>query len=623
MIRVVLLLILLVAMVAPWAVAEASSPVFRNEQEYLADGMVSADGWESVGSHTGADNATDLVDSHIAEEQWVVDGLIGYVVDNESDGSSATITDNDGTTVIGTLAGGAENDWDNGDAYRIYDTAGETGYEGARSSDGEEVSYGMNYIRVGQQMISANSVNTYWVWRGMLYFDTSDLPESSNISAASITLYVKEDQSDADYEMVIVDGQDLVTPPDAGVYGGLLGASTDYSDPFDAADISAPDQACVFALNSYGVAGIIPSGVSRFAVRSSEDVDDSAPAGDEYVDFWASDVGGDLGRVDCVLPRLSVDYTVADLSEPQNKEIVGLWVFSGYIETGDTLFVFRYKMVYPENPGEDAGDYYQVQLLDSSGEIISKGYLPGWGYRVGSVYLEAGSGVEWGGGPLGTGYTVRIIGDPDRFATPPYITKTTELRSWKGVDLTLLDRWVLYESVPDLEDWYTETTGSEVELVTTPYDSPKLNAVGAALFLEGIPALDRIRPGLFSFVQGELGFISDDTVVEDIGDWNRLGTAFTETFEDVGVIVFDLESPTGEEAEDAGRTVAAVCLGVLVLMVIGAVVVKTGNPSIGALSGFPVLLLGTAVGVYPPVLLAMAGVLGLVILWHSVWLRST
>jgi hypothetical protein len=618
--RWVLLVVLVGIAIVPLEMAGATSSVFRNELEYLGDGMVYADGWESVGVHTGADNATDLVDSGAS---WVVDGLIGYVVDNETDGSSATITDNDGTTVTGTLAGGSENDWDNGEVYRIYDPAGETGYGGARSSEGEEVAYGRNYLRVGQQLVSANSVDTYTIWRGMLYFDTSDIPEGADISAASITLYVKEDSSDVDYEMVIVDGQDLVLPPVEEVYGDLLGASTSWSDALDTADILAVDQACVFALNSYGVGGILPGGVSRFAVRSSEDVGNSAPAGDEFVDFWASDVGGDLGRVGCVLPRLSVEYVLGDLGEPEEKSIEGLWVFSNYLETGDVLFVFRYKMVYPGVSGEDAGDFYEVQLLDDDGEIIYKGYLPGWDYRPGSVYLEPGSGIEWGGGVLDHEYTVRIVGDEDVFATPPFVEETTDYSSWKGSDLSVLDRWVLYESVPDIESYYTQTTGSEVDLVVTPYDSPKLNAVGAAMFLEGIPELDSVRPDLFSFVESDLGYVSDTTEVEDLGEWDRLGTSFTETFEDVGVIVFGLESPTGEEAENAGKAVAAMCFGGMALMVIGAVVLKTGNPSAGAISALPIVIFGAAVGVYPMVLLAMAGVLGLVVLWHQLWLKST
>ena len=48
-----------------------------------------------------------------------VDGLIGATIYNQSDGSSAVITDNTSTTVTGTLAGGTGNNWNVGDVYNI------------------------------------------------------------------------------------------------------------------------------------------------------------------------------------------------------------------------------------------------------------------------------------------------------------------------------------------------------------------------------------------------------------------------------------------------------------------------------------------------------------------------
>ena len=51
--------------------------------------------------------------------RWPVDGLIGALVKNTTDESEIVITDNTATTVIGTLAGGTDNDWDVSDAYTI------------------------------------------------------------------------------------------------------------------------------------------------------------------------------------------------------------------------------------------------------------------------------------------------------------------------------------------------------------------------------------------------------------------------------------------------------------------------------------------------------------------------
>lgn len=71
---------------------------------------------EMTGAHDGAGDAAVLSDSG---ESFVVDGLIGLYVDNVTDGSAALITDNDGTTITGSLAGGTENDWDVDDVWKI------------------------------------------------------------------------------------------------------------------------------------------------------------------------------------------------------------------------------------------------------------------------------------------------------------------------------------------------------------------------------------------------------------------------------------------------------------------------------------------------------------------------
>ena len=62
------------------------------------------------GEHTAVDHSTILTDS---VSDWPVDGLIGATVNNTTDGSSGTITDNTATTVtVAALTGGSDNSWD-------------------------------------------------------------------------------------------------------------------------------------------------------------------------------------------------------------------------------------------------------------------------------------------------------------------------------------------------------------------------------------------------------------------------------------------------------------------------------------------------------------------------------
>lgn len=73
------------------------------------------------GTHDGGNNSATLSDS--TAPNWPV-SLVGATVYNITDGSSATITAIAGNTVItAALAGGTDNDWDNGDEYRIFPDA--------------------------------------------------------------------------------------------------------------------------------------------------------------------------------------------------------------------------------------------------------------------------------------------------------------------------------------------------------------------------------------------------------------------------------------------------------------------------------------------------------------------
>jgi hypothetical protein len=81
-------------------------------------------GDDGNGTHSGANNAATLTDS---TSTWDADDLIRAVVYNVTDHSHAPITDNDSTTITGTLIADsgytcgatAECDWDTGDTYKV------------------------------------------------------------------------------------------------------------------------------------------------------------------------------------------------------------------------------------------------------------------------------------------------------------------------------------------------------------------------------------------------------------------------------------------------------------------------------------------------------------------------
>jgi hypothetical protein len=89
--------------------------------QFLQSGAVVSDDWWNYsegGAHDGSADAAVLTDS---TKSWTNDQWIGYRIRNTTDGSFATITDNDATTITGVLEGGTDNDWDVSDAYVIVD----------------------------------------------------------------------------------------------------------------------------------------------------------------------------------------------------------------------------------------------------------------------------------------------------------------------------------------------------------------------------------------------------------------------------------------------------------------------------------------------------------------------
>lgn len=76
------------------------------------------EGYDAFATQDGGDGQALLTDSGLTG--IVADQLISLWVRNRTDGSFAPITDNTTTTVTGTLIGGADDDWDDGDTADIY-----------------------------------------------------------------------------------------------------------------------------------------------------------------------------------------------------------------------------------------------------------------------------------------------------------------------------------------------------------------------------------------------------------------------------------------------------------------------------------------------------------------------
>ncbi len=96
--------------------------VASHGREHLGDASYA---YKYTGTHTGSNNQlytlTDSVASFPVDSPPYTRNLVGWVIDNTTDGSSGTITSSTANTVTCSagLSGGTDNDWDNGDVYAI------------------------------------------------------------------------------------------------------------------------------------------------------------------------------------------------------------------------------------------------------------------------------------------------------------------------------------------------------------------------------------------------------------------------------------------------------------------------------------------------------------------------
>lgn len=490
--------------------------------------------------------------------------------------------------------------------YNYYDgsvSATNAVYATARTGAGDTVDYGGSGWNCGQNFSGGN----YTIWRGVLYFDTTTLPARANVSAAIVKLYGKTDNDAGNNcDVTLYRGAELDTPPVIGDYQELLDETSTRSNTLAAAGFTTSDWNS-FTLNADGRGDIVAGGVTKFSMRCSDDVGNSAPAGAEYLEFWSSAATGSKR------PRLEITYTIDALSTPDEYEITDCDVYTNFIETDaeDYLFVFRYKVIYQEEPEDDPEDVFSVVLYNSLSEIEAIVPLPAWGYRPGSIYLASTAALVWEGT-----YTIKIEPRDDYdWLTPPGqpadATYSLDADDWRGSNLNQLDSWVrtsaiLMENYYD-EEWLEDYSGER-----------KLNQTGGTHFKVGIPYLQSERPHLFAYAEEYMpwddpGYTGETPGIDDpnVGNYSRLGTTLVTAFDNMGTAL-------GMN----GEYVAAIVFLLLIVGVVALIYWKTGNAVAGIACAIPFLIMAGWLGVVPMAAIAVIGVIALGLLARELWLRG-
>ena len=247
--------------------------LFQFSHDRLGANVVSAD---YSGTHTGSDHSTIMTDSSAT---FPVDGLIGATINNITDGSSGTITDNTATTVTATLTGGDDNSWDDAsnDAYTITDFP-ITGDDYLAFSDPDtdgKVSIYSRVNNVWSDPITGMTNNTGGQRKDIFYFVDGNLricdSEFGNTNTNKWYGYVSRSHFTIETD------------------GSTLSTKIDYSKwILSDQQMPAPTRGLLFN-NTSGVTGYEPNGQTTGGTSSTTLIDTGAFGGFTDADFVDND----------------------------------------------------------------------------------------------------------------------------------------------------------------------------------------------------------------------------------------------------------------------------------------------------------------------------------------------
>lgn len=290
------------------------------------------------------------------------------------------------------------------------------------------------------------------------------------------------------------------------------------------------------------------------------------------------------------------------IDPPDVLRIDDVKVFSGYFEDNDQLYVINYRVVYTVgDPTFDVGDYFDLELLDGA-LIRAKVPVSSWGYRPGSIYLKASSALLWG-----EDYTIRLIGNANKWESPPYDDFTLDSGDWLGDDLNQLDSWVIALG-KSIQTYY------DVQLVDYAQGVPYLTEQGTVVFSMGIPGLCQVRPNLCSSYVSYPGIPTEQNEVPVIDTEAETGSTVYGFLEDVADFLnMDDPSTAGGLIFGGGFFL----IGILLTVVLGGAGQMSGLAGMAIAS--PILIYGGKLGLIPMqlivILAAIAVVYSLVIIW--------
>jgi len=282
--------------------------------------------------------------------------------------------------------------------YDGYCTRIASDYETAHNDPTADIcDYTGEYLYTGQGPSSID--------RSYLYFDTSLLPDSANITSVVLSIYIINDKSDTDFNVTVQNGQPTYPHILLELSDYYYGYYTGNGGSRNTSEISGAGYWNI-TLNSEGRSWIQTDGITKLCIRSSRDINSQEATQNEQIVFYAREKGQDYA------PKLYVTYeyegTTYVFYGPFNENTgtkegdITVWVYpasgSPYnftldgeetIEEEQRPLYFRfnlseynfsrfyaprsdYEEIYVFVP-EDPYYYYSIDLIDLVG--VSNGYF--------------------------------------------------------------------------------------------------------------------------------------------------------------------------------------------------------------------------------------------------------
>jgi hypothetical protein len=193
------------------------------------------------------------------------------------------------------------------------ENGGVNDYSGPQSASSALTAYTTsNIIQIGQYRTGTLPEYYYYIERGLLYFDTSMIPDSATVTEVVLSLYVYANWSTTDFNVTVQNGQPTYPhqPMELGDYYRLhYRAYLDYEPWWTETDGGSRNTTEISALNYWnitlnndGISWIDVDGTTKLCLRSNRDISPTSPTGNEFIRVYSFEQGS------IYAPKLYVTY---------------------------------------------------------------------------------------------------------------------------------------------------------------------------------------------------------------------------------------------------------------------------------------------------------------------------